>query len=314
MITDSAANVYPFPSRSEVQPKATPFLKWLGGKRLLVDQIASYLAEYSASRLIEPFVGSAAVFLGMSLPRAILADANSDLIYLYKFLSTSRRQQFISECEELFTPDNNKKSSYLKLRDEFNSTRIGTRRRAALFVYLNRHGFNGLCRYNSNGGFNVPFGKYGKPYFPFEQMKAFSDRLVAGDVSLLHSDFKATIDLAGDGDIVYCDPPYIPVSKTSNFTAYSSGGFSLLDQQSLALEARMASERGALVIISNSDSDLTREVYANASEIHALKVSRTISCKSESRKPAGEVFAVYRPASDRVALRMKAGVVRYAVR
>ena len=127
-----------------------PFLKWAGGKYRIIERIRELLPE--GERLVEPFVGSGAVFLNTRYPTYLLADSNPDLINLYRILQTEG-EAFIAYCKRNFTARNNSPESYYRLRDVFNTTR-DLRRKSALFVYLNRHGYNGLCRYNAKGRFN----------------------------------------------------------------------------------------------------------------------------------------------------------------
>ena len=146
-----------------------PFIKWAGGKHRLVPQIQALLP--TGQRLVEPFVGSGAVWLNTSYPEARLADANRDLILLYQTLQ-QHGATFIDYCRQLFVNENNDAERYYGLRDRFNGSRDPWEK-SALFLYLNRHGYNGLCRYNASGGFNVPFGRYRHPYFPQEEMSYF---------------------------------------------------------------------------------------------------------------------------------------------
>jgi DNA adenine methylase len=149
-----------------------PFLKWAGGKYRLVDLIKKNLPE--GNRLIEPFVGSGALFLNTEYSANLLADSNPDLISLFKYLQ-KEGQGFISYCQGLFVAENNTELAFYQLREEFNTTN-DLRRKAALFVYLNRHCFNGLCRCNSKGGFNVPYGRYTKPTLPEKEMFYFYEK------------------------------------------------------------------------------------------------------------------------------------------
>lgn len=142
--------------------KNRAFLKWAGGKYPLVEEIRRYLP--AGDCLIEPFVGAGSVFLNTEYDRYILADINSDLINLYDIVKT-QTDDFIRDARELFTDEHNVAEMFYLLRDEFNLCAVPYRR-AVLFLYLNRHCYNGLCRYNMRGEFNVPFGCYKKPYFP----------------------------------------------------------------------------------------------------------------------------------------------------
>ncbi len=293
----SAATPHMHVDRSETRPTVArvtlqrPFLKWAGAKTKLVAAIRD-VAPSRAKRFIEPFAGSGAVGLNLELPENILADANRDLIDVYRELKRDG-EKFIEECARLFTRANNSAEAFYPLREEFNTT-TDRRRKACLFIYFNRHGYNGLCRYNSSGGFNVPFGRYDAPYFPRAEMHRFYEFLKM--CSLRSSDFREVLAQAGEDDFVYCDPPYVPASKTANFTAYSKGGFSPKDQLELAEMCHEASRRGAHVVISNHDTPETRQLYEEADECIKLLVSRRISCDGDNRVKAKELLVVYRPA------------------
>lgn len=148
------------------QGLARPFLKWAGGKYRLLPAIAAHLPK--ASMLVEPFVGAGAVFLNLPFPRYQLNDINPDLIGVYRLLQQDS-ERFIRRAKRLFHPRNNTPERYYALRDRFNHSKSALER-ACLFLFLNRHGFNGLCRFNLAGGFNVPFGRYEKPYFPEKEL------------------------------------------------------------------------------------------------------------------------------------------------
>ncbi len=277
-----------------MQPKR-PFLKWAGGKTKLVAAIRT-VAPATAERFVEPFVGSGAAALNLGYARNLLADSNRDLIDLYGFL-LQEGEAFIADCGALFVPEHNVPAAYYRLRAEFNTT-TDRRRRACLFVYLNRHGYNGLCRYNSRGGFNVPFGRYTRPRLPQTAMRGF--RAVLQTCTLSHADFRELIGQTGAGDFVYCDPPYVAASATANFTAYARLGFGATDQIDLAACCRAAAQRGACVVISNHDTPETRALYHDADETHELLVRRRISCQAQTRGHARELLVVYRPAAPRV--------------
>jgi DNA adenine methylase len=265
-----------------------PFLKWAGNKYRLLDHIRGMLPK--GERLLEPFVGSGAVFLNTEYPRYLLADNNPDLISLYQQLQT-QGEAFIKTCQRLFTPRTNDAEYFYRRREEFNRS-DDPQRKAALFVYLNRHGYNGLCRYNASGGFNVPFGRYVRPYFPAAEMQFFHAKSRRADFVLL--DFEAALQNARKGDVIYCDPPYAPLSRTANFTTYSSGGFDLPQQQRLADLAEQARRRGIPVLISNHDTEFIRSAYQHASDLKEFSVRRTISCNGNKRGHAGELLALYR--------------------
>lgn len=268
-------------------PKTRPFLKWAGNKYRCMEQILQALPK--ATRLIEPFAGSASVFLNSNYSNYLIAEGNQDLINLFKQLKEDG-ERFIQDCQQLFTERNNNASMYYQFRDEFN-TSSDRRRKSLLFLYLNRHGYNGLCRYNRKGIYNVPFGRYQNPYFPQKEMQAFY--LKSRDAEFIHSDFRQTFQHAVRGDVIYCDPPYVPLEQASNFSSYTNNQFGEDEQIVLAQLATAAANRGITVIISNHDTDFTRHHY-QASTIHSFLVRRSISCQMSSRAHVKELIAIFR--------------------
>lgn len=264
-----------------------PFLKWAGGKFRVLNEILPRLP--TGDRLVEPFAGSAAVALNAPFEKALVADTNADLIGLYQAIKTDS-SRFVDEGQSLFAPECNSREVFNTLRDEFNSSDDAFRR-AVIFVYLNRHAFNGLCRYNSKGKFNVPFGKYKSPSFPLEAVQAFSE--ASKRIEFRHQDFVATLKAARQGDVVYCDPPYVPLSDTSNFTSYAPGAFGPAQQEELSRLARETADRGIPVAISNHDTAESRELYEGA-ELHQFEVRRFISSKASTRGKAPELLAIFR--------------------
>lgn len=263
-----------------------PFLKWAGNKFAIIDRIKAVLP--AGNRLIEPFAGSAAVFLNTDFDGAILSDINEDLINLYKYLKQDG-EKFIGYCSTFFEKEMNNADTYYQLRQIFNRT-TDTRLRAAMFLYFNRHGYNGLCRYNNKGEFNVPFGRYTKPYFPKEEMLQFHKKIQ--NTTILHQNFVQTMEMAKPGDVIYCDPPYVPLTETANFTGYSSGGFGIKEQEKLAELAKQLSRKGIHVVISNHDTTFTQTAYESA-QIVSFQVRRFISCKGDARGQANEMLAYF---------------------
>lgn len=264
-----------------------PFLKWAGGKFRQVDQITNLFPK-KVNRLVEPFIGAGAISLNTNYPSYLVNDVNYDVMSLYWILQHSLNN-LIAATEPLFVPENNAEDKYYELRDLFNSGIEGLQR-TALFLYLNRHCFNGLCRYNSKGGFNVPFGKFSKPYFPKEELTQATEKVK--NFWCMCTDFRLIFDMVQEGDVVYCDPPYYPISKSASFVGYV-GDFTLKDQTDLAVCAREAVGKGAVVVISNSYTETTMELYKDA-QINLFEVSRTISAKTDERKPVKEICAVFK--------------------
>jgi len=260
-----------------------PFLKWAGNKYKIVEDIKRLLPV--GNRLIEPFVGSGAVFLNTDYKSYLLADINEDLINLYRTLRDYGKD-FISFTKTFFTPENNTKERYMELRDVFNTTKDKVLK-SALFVYLNRHCYNGLIRYNQKGEFNTPFGRYQKPYFPEEEMQFFYNKLKTADVELRVSTYEETLKDVFYGDVIYCDPPYIPISKTSNFTQYYQEKFTILDQLKLIQILKDLAKKGIPSVLSNHYNNL---IIENFEDFEILDIRRTISCKS--REKVKEILAV----------------------
>ncbi|SKA49079.1 Dam family site-specific DNA-(adenine-N6)-methyltransferase [Enterovibrio nigricans] len=267
--------------------KHRAFLKWAGGKYSLVEDIRKHLPE--GKKLIEPFVGAGSVFLNTDFEHYRLADINPDLINLYNLLK-QEPTRYIDDVRKLFTQEYNQKSAYLAIREEFNKTK-DPYLRSLYFLYMNRHGFNGLCRYNKKGGFNVPFGSYKKPYFPQAELEFFSEK--SKKATFVCEGYQQSFKAARRGSVIYCDPPYAPLSTTANFTTYASGGFSLDDQALLGEYARKAAtEKSVPVLVSNHDTPLTRSLYHGA-HLNVVRVKRTISRNASGRNKVDELLALF---------------------
>jgi DNA adenine methylase len=264
-----------------------PFLKWAGNKTRAKHHIIPHLS--SGNRLVEPFAGSCAISLATEYESYLIADANGDLIDMYNFIKRDAAA-LIDAAEELFSSGNNAAEAFYELRSEFNQSDVSIRK-SAIFIYLNRHCFNGLCRYNGKGGFNVPFGKYSGPNCPSDEIRLFAD--FAQRCEFFHQSFESTFAMLKDGDVVYCDPPYVPLSATSNFTSYAKDGFGPELQIALANAARVAAKKGHKTLISNHDTDWARQIYSSAKRIEKFDVQRLISSKASTRGMAPELLAVY---------------------
>lgn len=272
-------------------------IKWAGGKSRVMPQLLKHLPK--ADCLIEPFVGSGTVFLNTEYRRYILCDSNRALINFFRVL-TSDTERLIDATRGMFLGGNNGEQ-YYERRELFNSMQWSDTGKAdaallyaALFLYLNRHSFNGIYRVNLKGEHNVPFGKYVAPYFPADEMRLFAEKAKETKAVFIHSDFRHSILDAMQSSpdaVIYCDPPYIPTSKTASFTAYGKP-FTLDDHRSLVRHLLHVNQRhGIRAVISNSDTPETREIYS-AFNLHAFSVRRSVSVKS--RDMAGEVIGVLR--------------------
>ncbi|WP_380198701.1 DNA adenine methylase [Klebsiella pneumoniae] len=272
-------------------------LKWVGGKARVMPQLLEHLPK--ADCLIEPFVGSGTVFMNTDYRRYVLCDSNRALINFFLVLN-SDTERLIEIARRMFI-DGNNKERYYKRKELFNSMQWSDTAKAdtallyaALFLYLNRHTYNGLYRVNLKGEFNSPFGKFAAPYFPVDEMRRFAEKANDTKAIFMHSDFLHSIRAvvyASDDAVIYCDPPYIPTSATANFTAYGKP-FTLDDHRSLVTNLLNANRQfGTRAVISNSDTPETREIYS-AFNLHAFSVRRSVSAKN--RDMAGEVIGVLR--------------------
>lgn len=258
-----------------------PFLKWAGGKSRTLPHLLPHF-DKDVSIFVEPFCGSGVVWLNAEYEACIASDTNPDLINLYKNIQQGGTP-FIEYCRSLFVDGNNEKS-YYRYREEFNWTH-SEERRSVLFMYLNRHCYNGLCRYNKKGRFNVPFGKYVNVYFPRKEMNVFLEK---SRRTIFHcEDYYATLSRAEGLDcMIYVDPPYLPISKTSSFVDYVAGGFDLAEQKKLVEKILRNKNK---VVVSNSIS--AKELY-DGFRIEEITSSRSISAKANSRGKIKEIIAI----------------------
>jgi DNA adenine methylase len=251
----------------------------------------------------EPFIGSGSVFLNLQPKKACLSDINPELINLWKVIRDQvedlieHLQQHAEgyqarQCDYYFEVRSRhpkQKNQQLALFD-FKSEEMTDVERAARMKFLLSCSFNGLYRENSKGQFNVDCGKYKKPKIcNAEELRQVSHLL--RDIELRVQDFSAIEAEVQPGDFVYCDPPYIPVSDTSRFTQYSGDGFGWQDQLRLRDFAQRLIDRGVIVLLSNSDTITTREIYQSWS-IVPVEVRRTISCNAETRGKTTELLIV----------------------
>lgn len=268
-----------------------PFLKWAGNKFGCLTHLQPLFPK--ANRLIEPFVGSGALFMNTDYPQYVLAESNNDLILLFQLVQREGLA-FIDYCASFFSENNNTEEQYYKYREQFNQE-TDLHKRAALFLYLNRHNYRGLCRYNQNGKFNVPFGGYPKsPCFPRAEMLAFHQKSKLA--TFIHRDFRDTFALVQSDDLVYCDPPYAPLPDSTGFTAYTGTRFTEQDQIELANSAKDAANKGSTVIISNHDTSFIRQIYSG-SEITSFPVRRGITGPVKGRGKVQELLAVFKAQS-----------------
>jgi len=259
-----------------------PLLIWLGGKRRLMPQILELLPP--GRRLIEPFVGGASVFMGTDYDRYLLADANADLINVYKQLQR-HGEDFIALCESYFVPE------YDTFLQAYRHGYLDDINRCAIYIYLNRHGFRGKMSYTIKENLlSCGYGWQKKPYFPRDEMRAFYTKSQRATFEV--AGFEETISQAVAGDVIYCDPPYSPLGNSKEaFVGYTADGFSADDHRRLASLAEQAADRGIPVLISNHDTPETRNLYRYASKINSISTRRFFG----SGQIAKELLALYEP-------------------
>lgn len=263
------------------------FLKWAGGKYSVLDEVLAMLP--AGNRLIEPFVGSGTVFINAGFKRNLLGDVNPDLINLFNQLQ-GNPDAVIKTAYQLERGCMSGEA-HKEIRTEFNGRKAHAVRHAALFLALMRTSYNGLCRYNQKGLFNVGWNKKGEAnYFPMDELAHFTG--MQKEMTFMCAGFEDVIAQACEGDVVFCDPPYEPLPDEAGFTAYSGTSFTFADQVRLVECLVAASDRGAKVVITNSSAPAILHLYiSNGFRIAPLATRRSVSCKSETRKTVNDIIA-----------------------
>lgn len=258
-------------------------LKWAGNKTAIMSELKKHLPD--GPRLVEPFAGSCAVMMATDYPYYLVADINPDLINLYQVIKEDVNS-FIHLVERIFSKFTTEED-YYKCRQFFNTVPLEPIEKAAYFLFLNRHCYRGLCRYNQRGLFNVPYGNYKKPYLPVDEIRAFAEKAVRA--TFICASYDETLALLQAGDVVYCDPPY-----DGTFSGYHTAGFSDDDQYDLASILVRRSSEGHPIIVSNSDTRLIRSFYRKFT-LHRISTKRSIGVAAGEGKKADELIAVFKP-------------------
>ena len=275
---------------------AEPILKWVGGKRQLLQELHSRF-PISYEKYHEPFIGGGAVFFDLEPSEGTINDLNRRLISFYEVIR-DHPEQLIEENHR----HEYEEEYYYDARDRFNELHKLDERsleeqieEASLMLYLNRTGYNGLYRENQSGGFNVPFGRHTNPDFIRERQVRKASGIL-DDIEIYNRDFDYLIDYAEEGDLVYFDPPYEPVSQTADFTQYQSDGFDKDDQRRLRDLAVSLSQSGVNVVISNSPP--VGELYEDVSEfsIEVVEAVRMVNSDADNRDDVAEVIITNVPA------------------
>lgn len=258
-------------------------LKWAGNKTAIIPELKKHLP--AGLRLVEPFAGSCAVMMATDYPSYLVADVNPDLINLYQMIKADL-ELFIYLAKKAYRECAGE-VNYYEFRRIFNSSSMDMMDKAVFFLYLNRHCYRGLCRYNKKGEFNTPYGNYKNPYFPESEIRAFAEK--AKRATFICASYEETLGMLRAGDVVYCDPPY-----DATFSGYHTAGFDRDEHAALASLLEDCAIKGFSVAISNSDSEFTRSLYP-LFDHQSITAKRSMGVKAGESKSAKEIIAVSVP-------------------
>ena len=261
-----------------------PLLKWVGGKAQLIDAISERLPD-TFETYHEPFLGGGALYFHLAPQAATVSDFNPRLINFYTLVRDHPKDIF-QECSDIKDHFDNlaldaKSTLYYELRNEFNETLGNTVRKSALFLFLNKAGFNGLFRENRDGNFNVPFGQ--RKLLSIPEVAHFvevADQLK--NTAISHGSYESVLDRAKPGDFVYLDPPYVPLEGSPSFTGYLSSGFGPKEQEELASVFKSLSEMGVYVMASNSFTETVSSLYSGF-DVRSVNARRNINSVGSRR-------------------------------
>ncbi len=275
-------------------PSIAPILKWVGGKRQLLDQIMPLIPK-NCSTYVEPFLGGGAVFFELQPKKAIINDFNEELVNVYLSVRDS--------CEDLISlleihEAKHSEAYYYQIRSldrDSGYSRLPPVEKAARILYLNKTCYNGLYRVNAAGQFNTPFGRYKNPsIYDAAAIRAMSKYLQRKSISIRQGDYRLALKGLRKGAFVYLDPPYLPISSSSSFTGYTEGGFSYDQQVELKKECDKLRKKGIAFLQSNSDCKEIRELYRGY-EIRTVRAKRSINSNADKRGEINEVLIYYEP-------------------
>lgn len=271
--------------------KLIPFTKWTGGKRQLLVELNQNLPK-KFNTYYEPFIGGGALFFDLAPKNAVINDLNSDLMMCYLAIRDN-----VEELIDVLNihAKNNSKEYYLSVRaadrDE-KYDKMSEVEKAARMMYMLRVNYNGMYRVNSKGQFNVPYGRYKNPNIVNEELLyKINKYLNVSNVEILNTRFEHAVSHAKEGDFVYFDPPYIPVSATSSFTSYTKDGFTLKDQEMLRDVFVELDKKGVYVMLSNSSNPLVFELYKDyVNTTIIVGATRMINSDASKRGKVQEVL------------------------
>jgi len=289
--------------RGKINPLVRPFLKWAGGKRQLLPEIVKYVPKLTSKHTYyEPFIGGGALLFELQHQKAVINDSNKELINCYEVVRDS-----LDELMEELSKDkySNSERSYYEMRDLDRSTKkyaiLSKVEKAARIIYLNKTCYNGLFRVNSQGQFNVPFGRYKNPNFLDDAvLRAVNKYLTSNTITLSNQDFEKALQGAKRGDFVYLDPPYDPVSETASFTGYDVNGFNRDEQERLKKVFDDLTVKGCKVMMSNSCTDFILDLYKDYQDTtKKVRATRSINSNALKRGMVEEVLVLNYEAQDK---------------
>ncbi|MDD2502867.1 MAG: DNA adenine methylase [Clostridia bacterium] len=266
-----------------------PIVKWVGGKRQIIDDITKCIPKFST--YYEPFLGGGAVLFELQPKKAVVNDQNEELMNMYTVIRDN-----VEDLIHLLAQHKNDKEHFYKVReldrDKKLYATLSNIEKAARIIYLNKTCYNGLFRVNRAGEFNTPFGKYKNPKILDEvTLRAVSHYLNHSKIRLLNEDFEVSLKGIRKGAFVYFDPPYDPISDTASFTGYDKGGFGKEEQIRLKKVCDRLNERGIKFLLSNSATDFILDLYKDYI-ITFVKARRAINSIAEKRGEVDEVLVM----------------------
>lgn len=265
-----------------------PVVKWVGGKRQLLPEITALLPKQISS-YCEPFLGGGALLFSLQPQKVLVNDVNTDLIQMYEVI----RDEVDALVASLKVHENSADYFYALRdldRDKSRYRALSRVEKASRLLYLNKTCFNGLFRVNAAGEFNAPFGRYKNPNIVNEDiLRAVSAYFNSNEITFFSEDFAKTLARVEEGDFVYLDPPYDPVSDTANFTGYHKGGFDRDEQVRLKLCCDALTQRGIQFLLSNSATDFIKELYQDY-RVTVVKARRAVNADAKKRGGIEEVL------------------------
>lgn len=274
---------------SKKNPLVSPVLKWVGGKRQLMDVIEPLIPKYST--YYEPFIGGGAVLFSQQPKKAVINDSNIELINVYRVIQNSPNE-LIEKLRE-HELNNNEEYFYelrAKDRDKEEYEMLSDVEKAARIIYLNKTCYNGLFRVNSSGEFNSPWGRYKNPNITnVTTINAISNYLNKSNVKILQGDYQEALKGIRTGSFVYFDPPYMPISSSSSFTGYTANGFGEEEQIRLRDFCDELNKKNIKFLLSNSSCPFIEEIYGNY-EIIKVPAKRSINADATKRGAIDEVL------------------------